>query len=186
MATQERSRSSASDVLVNLLLIGVLIIVGWLAWPSLVTQFYARTAGAPGIAPLNVPIAPQAAPAPAARPFTPPAPQSAPQTVPTASLAQIEATSMAVYQATVQAVNAAPVPNTDTTNDSAPLLIESKAVPDRQPAPAVVPIAEPLVPAENNDQFGSKPAIINPQRDHVCLHGAVWTDTGCHYPTPTP
>jgi hypothetical protein len=97
-------------------------------------------------------------------------------------LAQIEATSNAIYHATAAAVDAPP-PNTNTTGDSAPLIIEDKPA-DRQPAGANVPTAEPIVIPEIDDQTGSKAVLINPQETHACRHAQVWTDSGCKNPTP--
>lgn len=172
MATRERTRS-ASDTLVNLLLVVVLAIVGWLAWPSLVTQFQART----GITPLAIPpTLPTAIVWPAAPAYQPrPALDAA---VPIdAAIADYNATAEAQYQ---QAVQQQPVPNADETGDTAPLQRISKPA-DRAPAGDNVPTAEP-----QNSEFGSKPAApINIQESHTCLHGQIWTDSGCHRPTPT-
>lgn len=49
----------------------------------------------------------------------------------------------------------------------------------------IVPTSEPIPTADPNSQFGSKPAVVNPQRDHQCLHGQIWTARGCKNPTPT-
>jgi hypothetical protein len=55
---------------------------------------------------------------------------------------------------------------------------------EREPAPAVVPTAEPVVEGSADDLFGSKPAVVNPQETHECRHTQVWTDSGCKNPTP--
>lgn len=99
--------------------------------------------------------------------------------VPALTLDQINATSIAIYQATAAA--AEPVPNQDNTGDTAPLTHESAEF-DRQPAPAYAPTAEPQPVVD--DQFGSKQAPINIQETHQCKHGQIWTDSGCKNPTP--
>ena len=168
------------NYLTYVVLIAVCLATLYLAWPMI----HARITGAPIVQ--DAPSAPLVAPAPAARPFTPAVPQDAARAVPTASLAQTEATSLAVYHATVQAVNAAPIPNVDTTNDSAPVVREQKAV-DPRPA-GVVPTSEPLGEvAPGDDSHGSKAAPpLDIQATHQCLHAAVWVDgVGCQNPTPT-
>jgi hypothetical protein len=71
------------------------------------------------------------------------------------------------------------------TGDTSPLVRQQK--PADRPAPP--PPGEASVQEEPaSDAFGSKPVggPINIQETHQCLHGQVWTDTGCHRPTPTP
>lgn len=178
--TRAPRRASASDTFVNVLLIGVLAVVGWLAWPSLVAQFYARTAGAPGLA--QPTPASSSAPRPTPLPYHPMPDQ--PAIAPADAIADYNATAEAQYQQALSP-QAAPVPNVDTTGDTAPLQYASKPAPDRQPAGDTVPTAEPITEAESNDQFGSKPAApINIQQTQSCLHGQVWTESGCHRPTP--
>ena len=170
------------DNLTNLIAIALVLIVGWLAWPMLVKEFSARTAGAPGQAQPTQPTGSFVRPTlPPYQPATPAAPNVQ------QGIDQYNAAEQARADALAAAAAAAPVPNTDTTNDSAPLVHESKAVPDRQPAGENVPTAEPLVQAESTDLFGSKPvaAPVNIQETHQCLHGQVWTASGCHRPTPT-
>lgn len=162
-----------------LVLFAVCGVMLFLAWPLVQAQI----AGIPQAAP----SAPLAQPTALIAPRSLPAAQPAFQAVPTASLAQIEATSMAVYQATVQAVNAAsvPLPNVDTTGDTTPPILVSRPAEERQAAGENVPTAEPIAPAESGGIFGSKPAIVAPQESHECKHGQVWIDgKGCKNPTP--
>ena len=167
------------NYLTYVVLIAVCLATLYLAWPVI----QARLTGT--IPAQDAPIAPLL---PTARAHARPgdsAPQDAARAVPTASLAQIEVTSLAVYHATVQAVNAAPIPNVDTTNDSAPVVREQKAV-DPRPA-GVVPTSEPLGEvAPGDDTHGSKAAPpLDIQATHQCLHAAVWVDNvGCQNPTP--
>lgn len=99
---------------------------------------------------------------------------------PVLNLEQISATSTAIYQATVQA--AEPPPNINATGDSAPLVVEEKPV-MRQGAGENVPTAEPIAPAQSDEQTGSKPVLIAPQETHTCRHGQVWIDgKGCKNP----
>jgi hypothetical protein len=62
-----------------------------------------------------------------------------------------------------------------------PQYVEKQA-PDRQPAGADnVSPAEPVT----DDAHGSKEKEpVNIQETKQCLHGQVWTDSGCHRPTP--
>jgi hypothetical protein len=62
-----------------------------------------------------------------------------------------------------------------------PQYVEKQA-PDRQPAGVDnVSPAEPVT----DDAHGSKEKEpVNIQETHTCLHGQVWTDSGCHRPTP--
>lgn len=88
----------------------------------------------------------------------------------------------AEQEATAQAVSPAPVPNTNNTGDASPSLRVSK--PDDRPAPP------PPGEGSTNDaspSFGSKPVggPVDIQGTHTCLHGQIWTDMGCHRPTPT-
>lgn len=176
MATNERPRS-ASDALINVLLIGVLAVVGWLAWPSLVTQFQARTGIAPLAAPAALPTAIVRPAAPASQPRL-----EQPAIAPQDAIADYNATAEAQYRDAVQAQQQ---PNVNTTGDAAPLQRISKPA-DRQPAGDIVPTAAPIPDAQSTDQFGSKPAApINIQETHTCLHGQIWTERGCKNPTPT-
>jgi hypothetical protein len=98
------------------------------------------------------------------------------------SLDQVNATSVAVYEATAQASLTAPVPNVNPA--PAPAQLGSRPATERQAAPDVVPTAEPVTQAESGGIFGSKPAIVAPQETHECRHGQVWTARGCKNPTP--
>lgn len=97
---------------------------------------------------------------------------------------QINATSQAIYQATAQAaeVRATPLPNVNNTGDTSPSIRISK--PADRPAPP--PPGEASAQDAPSDAFGSKPVggPVDIQGTHQCLHGQVWTDTGCHKPTP--
>lgn len=161
-----------------MLLAGMFLLVNWTALKT-----HLPSLAIPASLPTSAPNAP------AAIPWQPPLTNSGTGAgvetgAPALTFDQINATSIAIYHATAAAVDAAgPVPNTDTTGDSAPLVRVQKETPDRlAPPPAgEASVAEPAV----TDAFGSKPMEpINPQRDHVCLHGQIWTDTGCHRPTP--
>lgn len=87
----------------------------------------------------------------------------------------------AEQEATAQAI--APVPNTNNTGDTSPSVRISK--PADRPAPP--PPGEASAQDTPSDAFGSKPVggPVDIQGTHQCLHGQVWTDTGCHKPTPT-
>jgi hypothetical protein len=122
-------------------------------------------------------------------PYTPYTPSKPNTTLDTpANMATAEAASLAAYATAVARANAAqppaaPIPNVDNTGDSAPLIHVEKPAEERQPAGDNVSVAEPTPQA--NDQIGSKPTgPINIQETHQCLHGQVWTDSGCHRPTP--
>lgn len=164
-----------STYLIIYTIIGVSL---WFNWPWIMATFQARTAGAPAA----TSPAPATAPRPQLQPYLPSDARIPAQALPTISLPQIEATSQAIYQATVQAVDASmPQPNTDTTGDTAPLERQSKEN-TLAPAGPDVATAEPL--PQTTDQFGSKVAPIDIQGTHTCLHGQIWTATGCHRPTP--
>jgi hypothetical protein len=92
--------------------------------------------------------------------------------VPTMTLDQINATSQAIYQATVAAVESSQV---------APF--GSKEAPER--VPAGVDNVSPAEPTADDTHGSKRTAPVNIQETHQCLHGQVWTDTGCHRPTPT-
>jgi hypothetical protein len=136
--------------------------------------------------PLNLPAQASPAPAPAPRlvvqPFQPALPQNGAQegaqAVPTQSYVQVEATSLAIYHATAQAAE----PNVDALPADAPAVEYGSRANSVAPAGPNVATAEPLPVV--NDQFGSKQAPVDIQGTHTCLHGQVWTDSGCHRPTP--
>jgi hypothetical protein len=155
------------DTVVTILVVGLIAIVGFLAWPALVEQFQIRMGGA--VPPALLQPTAIVRPAPA---------QNVVRPVVVPGVAQNEATAQAMYDAAVQEV--APVPNVNPA--PAPAQLVTKPA-DRQAAPDVVPTAEPR-PA-NDGIFGSKPAVVNPQEEHACLHGQVWTARGCKNPTPT-
>lgn len=99
---------------------------------------------------------------------------------PALSLEQINATSIAIYQATVAAVEqAVPIENVGHTGASAPVF--SKPV-EREPAGEIVPTSLPIEPAAQNGH-GSKVVVVDVQADKACLHGQVWTERGCKNPT---
>lgn len=103
-----------------------------------------------------------------------------PTSAPNQDIANYNATQTALWNAAQQV---APIPNQDNTGDTAPVQYVSKPAVDRVPPP---PVGEASVNDGNSGQFGSKQtAPINIQATHQCLHGQVWTDTGCHRPTPT-
>jgi hypothetical protein len=162
-------RRSPLETAAYLFVMAIILVTLFLAWPMIQT----RIAGAPGREQPQ-PTTRAYATTPAYQPQT--TSSGAADAVPTASMAQIEATSQAMYQATVQAVN--------TASDSAPMVREQISV-DRQPAPAVVPTAEPVIEGGSDGAFGSKPVIVAPQATHECRHGQIWTDAGCKNPTPT-
>lgn len=142
----------------------------FLAWPVI----HARLSGMPAV---TLPTLPTAA---IALPARPPAPLSAPLAAPALpGVAQNAATAQALYDAAVQAGE--PQPNTNLTNDPAPVIVQSKPV-ERMPAGENVPTAEPIV--ENSGIFGSKPAVVDIQGTQQCKHGQVWTARGCKNPTP--
>lgn len=187
MATNETptvlvKRAPFMERVIYYILSGVMIVaiaMGiYTVWPTFMEVVNARWTGQS-----TVPVVPTARPVQTAGVSQPSFSSQPVQAVPTASLAQVEATSLAVYHATVEAVEARP--NINNTGDSAPLVRETKPV-DRLPAQGVVPTAEPVIQAETGGIFGSKPVIVNPQQDHSCKHGQVWVDDkGCKNPTPT-
>jgi hypothetical protein len=171
-----RTQARAGASLVFLIVMLAMSITGTIAGVMLLSNWPAITARFGGNAALPLPTAavPRLPTLPAAQPI-------GAQTVPTASLMQTEATSQAIYQATVQAVEA--VPNVNTTGDSAPVIVESKPA-ERMPAGDNVPTAEPVAQPESGSLFGSKPVVVAPQETHECRHGQAWTDSGCKNPTP--
>lgn len=103
-----------------------------------------------------------------------------------ANMATSEAMANAAYATAVAASEQrqAPIPNQNNTGDTAPLTRESIAV-ERQSAPAYAPTSEPIAQPQVDTAFGSKAAPpVNIQETHTCLHGQVWTDSGCKNPTP--
>jgi hypothetical protein len=143
----------------------------FLAWPLIQAQLTTTTTTAPAALPTAS--------------VAPPRPQAAPAALPAEiaipGVAQNAATAQALYDAAVQA-GEQPVQNVDLTNDSAPVIVQSKPA-ERRPAGENVPTAEPVVPAESGGIFGSKPVLINPQADHTCKHGQIWIDgKGCKNP----
>jgi hypothetical protein len=173
MTTHEARRPSAVAVLINWIITAFVIlflcVLLFLMWPMLM----ARLAQS-GVALPSLPTLPTAYVAPLSRP------QAAPQSAPVLSLEQTVATSTAIYQATAQA--AEPPPNTNTTGDSAPLIIEQKPS-VRQGAGENVPTAEPIALPQSDDQTGSKPVLVNPQATHECRHGQEWVEgRGCKNP----
>lgn len=168
------------NYLAYLFLFAICAVAIFLSWPMVLARL---SSAAPVMQPTP---APPAAPAVRQQYQQQQAPadiRSAP-VAPLPGIAQNEATSTAMYQATAQAslVNSAPPPNIDTTNDSAPLSREQRPA-DRQPAGENVPTAEPIVQGESGGMFGSKPVLVNPQATHTCRHGQVWADgKGCKNP----
>lgn len=161
------------DSITNVVALAMVVIVGWLAWPMLVSEFQSRVGlSVPTISPPPTaqPVRPQLAPV---------QPQLAAPAIP--GIAQNAATAQAAYDAAVRAAETQP--NVNTTNDSAPVVVESKPA-ERMPAGANAPTAEPIAPAESGGIFGSKPVVTDPQATHECRHGQVWTDAGCKNPTP--
>jgi len=159
-----------------LILFAVCIAMLIVAWPLVRANLSGQPLAAPPVAPTAI-IAPRAPSAPISQP----APIVAP---PIPGIAQNAATAQAEYDAAVRAAEqqAAPVPNT---GQSVPVVINEKPAGARQPSGDNVPTAEPIQPAESNDQFGSKPVLVNPQETHTCLHAQVWVDgKGCKNPTP--
>jgi hypothetical protein len=149
----------------------------FLAWPAVVARLSSSGVtlpSLPALAPAVVaPPRPQAAPVEYRAPVMPNAPAL--------TLEQISATSTAIYHATAAAVDA-PIPNTNTTGDTSPALIEERPA-VREPAGANVPTAEPIAPDTSDGQTGSKTVLVNPQATHECRHGQVWTDgKGCKNP----
>lgn len=171
-----RQRHSLLEVIAYILIFSIIGITLYVAWPALRT----RIAESPGRA------EPQATVRPTRMPYRDPAPEQ-PVVAPADAIADYNATAEAQYQQAIQRQAApAPIPNVDNTNDSAPLQYVSKPAPERLPSADNVPTAAPIPEAQSSDQFGSKPAApINVQETHQCLHGQVWTDSGCHRPTPT-
>lgn len=99
-----------------------------------------------------------------------------------ANMATAQAQADAAYATAV--TGAERIPNQNNTGDSAPLERQSIQV-DRQPAPDYAPTAEPIPQTQVDGAFGSKPAApVNIQETHTCLHGQVWTESGCKNPTP--
>ena len=171
-----RQRHSFIEVIAYLLIFSIIGITLYVAWPALRT----RIADAPSRLDPTARIAYPTRPA-----YRDPAPEQ-PAIAPADAIADYNATAEAHYQQAIQQQQAAPVPNVNTTGDTAPVQYVSKPAPERLPAADNVPTAEPIAPAESNDQFGSRPAApVNIQESHTCLHGQVWTESGCHRPTPT-
>lgn len=175
MATNESTpaRPSLFAILFNygitLFVIGFLIVMLYLVWPMV----RARISGMPEL--------PTAALVPQARPVAPAQPRAEDRPVAAPALpgiAQNEATATAMYNAAINAANAAPVPNTD----SAPITAEEKPA-VREHAVENAPTTEPLTNQPSDDQTGARRRVPNPQAGQ-CLHGAVWTDHGCKNPTP--
>lgn len=161
-------RRSILETIAYLLAFAIIGVTLFLAYPSLRAQI----AGAPGREqPITRPTLP---------PYRGDPPFEQPAVAPADAIANYNATAEAQYRAAI-APEATPVPNTDNTGDTAPLIHMEKPADDRQPAGDKVPTAEPV-----NNGIGSKPigGPINIQETHQCLHGQVWTDSGCHRPTP--
>lgn len=154
-----------------LFLFAVCVVALILAWPTVI----ARLSGMPNVA---LPTLPTAA---VTLPARPPAPLSAPVAAPALpGIAQNAATAQAAFDRAVQVGETQP--NTNVTNDPAPVIVQSKPV-NRQPAGDNVPTAEPVQQAESSGIFGSRPVIINPQETHECKHGQRWVDgKGCRNP----
>lgn len=156
-----------------LLVFGIVGITLYMAWPMLV----ARMGGSVQIPALVFPTAAVVRPQTAPAPFSGTIPV---QADPIPGIAQNAATAQAMFDAAVRA--AAPVPNVDTTNDSAPVMRQAKPA-ERQPAGENVPTAEPVQQWESGEIFGSKPVVVNPQETHECKHGQVWIEgKGCKNP----
>lgn len=102
---------------------------------------------------------------------------------PALSLDQVNATSIAIYQATVVAVDSqSPAQNVDQlpADASMPQYVE-KPAPDRQPAGANnVSVAVPIDAAHGSKETGP----VNIQETHECKRAQVWTAGGCKNPTP--
>jgi hypothetical protein len=96
------------DNLTNLIAIALVLIVGWLAWPMLVKEFSARTAGAPGMH------------------------ATAPALAPTLTAAQLAAAAAAAQSAAEQQAVQQAIPTADTTVPP-PLPAEATAAAITQP-----------------------------------------------------
>lgn len=178
MAASEGTFGSAVKTVSNIIsiLIGLAAIgaIGFIVWPSIKDK------------PLKDIIILETADVahPTVRPFATPIPNTgdsgagAPAAVPTMSNVQIEATSQAIYQATVIAVENAAQPPANTGQGAPAQLVVKPA--ERLPAGDNVPTAEPM--PQVNESFGSKQVIVAPQETHTCKHGQVWTDKGCKNP----
>jgi len=190
-----RARPPLLAVLFNyvlyILMIAVISAALFLVWPGLVAQFQQRFLGASAPAIL---IATAAVGNPSTSSGGTGGEQATPvYRLPTALPIQnpggsynSQAAADAAYATAVAgAEGSQPVPNQDNLPADAPLPSFGSRVNDRQPAGENVPTAEPIPQTQSNDAFGTKrTAPINIQETHQCLHGAVWTDSGCHYPTP--
>jgi len=166
MAAEETRRTSTTSMLVYILITIMFATVGtiagfrlMMAWPALMGETQPAQAQPTAI------IAP--------RPAYQPAPVVAPAPIP--GIAQNAATAQAEYDAAVRA--AEPVPNV---GQGERVVINERPAEERQGAGENVPTAEPVV--ENSGIFGSKPLLTNPQADHTCKHGQVWTERGCKNP----
>lgn len=87
------------------------------------------------------------------------------------------------YNATQTAQFNAAQPNVDILPADAPMpqYVEKQA-PDR--APAGVDNVSPAEPVTDDTHGNKQTEPVNIQATHQCLHGQIWTDSGCHRPTP--
>jgi hypothetical protein len=161
-----------------IVVLGIVALTLFLAWPGIVATFQARMSGAVDLPPL--PTA-QIAPRPAQQPAQPrPALAEQPASVPVQqAIDAYNATAEAEYRAIIE--QPAPVENT---GQGAPVVLEQRQAPERLPAGDNVPTAEPLPQIDNSGAFGSKSKPVNIQETKTCLHGQVWTERGCKNPTP--
>jgi hypothetical protein len=160
-------------LLACLCVMAVVALVGYIYGPRL----FARLTSAPTIL-IATPTAggsgTQARPTP-----LPYQPRIDPVAAPVLTLDQINATSIAIYQATAQA--AEPQPNVDRLPADAPPVEYGSRV------NTIAPAGENVSVNVTSDQTGTKQKEpINIQETKTCLHGQVWTDSGCHRPTPAP
>lgn len=178
-------RRPVLDVIVTFVCLGMVLIVGWLAWPMLVNEFHARFGGATTTTTTTAPLCcpepvegPTAivAPGPAAPAYQPPAEQLIQP-----AIDAYNATETARYQEAI----APPVVPIENVGQGERVEFGSKPAEERMPSGENVPTSEPLPQTETNDRFGSKTKPVNIQETHQCLHGQIWVDgRGCKNPTP--
>lgn len=165
-----------SNVLFSILMFVLIVGFGvalFLMWPAITNQVQQRLTGA------TAPTATVAAPAGTLYQ----SPVALPLQNPGGSYNSQAAADAAYATAVAGAEWAQPVPNQNNLPADAPLVEYGSRTNERAPAGENVPTAEPI--PQTDDQNGTKQKEpVNIQETKTCLHGQVWTDTGCHRPTP--
>jgi hypothetical protein len=182
MATNETPYARPNGLLKLLTCLSVIA----LAFVAVVIQWPTIRTLIPTPGPIIIIATPQAAPLPAPAAPRPALPAAQPRPAMAQPAAQpaidaYNATAEAVYQQALEV--APPVAPVENVGQGAAVELNSKAVPDRQPAGDNVPTAMPLPQTANDGQHGSKSKPVNIQETHQCLHGQVWIDgKGCKNP----